>query len=77
MLPGTNAMTGGNTLSYESILTIDSLPTTSTAAYTCIAMVDVMPSNEFITAGIATDSLEISIGRQILSHCAYCLVCIW
>ena len=71
MLPGTNATTGGNTLRYESMLTIDSLPTTSSATYTCTAMVDGMPSNEFITASIETDSLEISIGRQILSHIVY------
>ena len=77
MLPGTNVTTGGNSLRYESMLTVDSLPTTSTATYICTAMVDVMPSNQFITASIETDSLEISIGRQILSHCAYYLVRIW
>ena len=66
MLPGTNATTGGNTLRYESMLTIDSLPTTSTATYTCTAMVDVAPSSEFVTANMQTGMLEIPIGRRIL-----------
>ena len=69
MLSGTDPVTGGNNLIYESILTIDSLPTTSSATYACNATVDVMPTNEFITPTTETGMLEIDIGRQILiSH---------
>ena len=58
-------VTKGSNLIYESMLTIDSLPTTSSAAYTCAATVDVMPTSEFITPTTETDMLEIDIGRQI------------
>ena len=66
MLSGTNPVTGGSNLIYESILTIDSLPTTSSATYTCTGTVDVMPTSEFITASMETGMLEIDIGRQVL-----------
>ena len=63
MLTGTDPVTGGSNLIYESMLTIESLPTTSTATYTCIAMVDAAPSSEFVTPSMETDILTISIGR--------------
>ena len=65
MLLDTDPVTGGSNLIYESILTIDSLPTTTSATYTCTAMVDVMPTSEFITPSMETDMLEIDIGRQV------------
>ena len=62
-LSGTDPiMIQGNTLRYESALTIDSLPTISSATYICTAMVNAMPSSEFIMASMQTDMLEISIG---------------
>ena len=63
---GTDPVTGGSNLIYESMLTIDSLPTTSSATYTCTATVDVMPTSEFITTSMKTGMLEIDIGKQIL-----------
>ena len=63
ILSGTDPiMIQGNALRYESALAIDSLPTISSATYTCTAMVDAMPSSEFIMASLQTDILEISIG---------------
>ena len=64
MLSGT-PVTEGSNLMYESVLTIDSLPTTSSATYTCTATVDVVPTSEFITASMETGMLEIDIGRQV------------
>ena len=66
MLSGTDPVTEGSNLIYESMLTIDSLPTTSSATYTCAATVDVMPTSEFITPTTETGMLEIDIGKQIL-----------
>ena len=66
MLSGTDPVTGGSNLTYESMLTIDSLPTTSSATYICTATVNVVPTSEFITASMETGILEIDIGRQIL-----------
>ncbi len=64
-LSGIDPMTRGSNLRYESMLTIDSLPTTSSATYTCTATVDVMPTSEFITASMETGTLEIDIGKQV------------
>ena len=66
MLSGTDPVTEGSNLRYESMLTIDSLPTTSSATYTCTVTVDITPTSEFITASMETGMLEIDIGRQIL-----------
>ena len=64
ILSGT-PVTEGSNLMYESMLTIASLPTTSSATYTCTATVDVMPTSEFITASMETGMLEIDIGKQV------------
>ena len=66
MLSGTDPVTEGSNLRYESMLTIASLPTTISATYTCTVTVDVMPTSEFITASMEVGMLEIDIGRQIL-----------
>ena len=63
MLTGTDPVTRGSNLIYESMLAIESLPTTSTATYTCTAMVDAAPSSAFVIASMETDILTISIGR--------------
>ena len=51
-----------DTLVYQSVVTIDNIPTSATATYNCHATVDADPSSTFITAGMQMENLEISIG---------------